>query len=130
VRVLTNGTQDGLPTFSPDGSELAFNRGRDIYVMRIDGKPGSERRIASGLQPVWVTAGAACRLRGSVRPARHGKRLSVAACAPSAGRLTVTLTRHGKRVARRSVRATQGGIVTVTFPLRPGPLRATVRYRR
>jgi hypothetical protein len=43
--------------------------------------------------------------------------------------LTVTLTVRGRRVARRTVRARQGGTVTVRFP-RPagGRPRAAVRF--
>ena len=78
VRTLTTGTGDGLPNFSPDGSRLAFNRGRDIYVIDVDGAPGSERRIvAGGLQPIWVTGGAACRERSSVRPTVRGRSVTV-----------------------------------------------------
>jgi Dipeptidyl peptidase IV (DPP IV) N-terminal region len=131
VRTLTAGAGDGLPAFSPDGRRLAFNRGEDIYVIAVDGAPGSERRIVSGgLQPVWVTGGAACRERRSVRPVAHGRSLTVQACAPAAGRLVVTLTRGGRRVARRSVAAPAGGLVTVRFsrPRGAGALRATVRF--
>ena len=132
VRALTAGSGDGLPSFSPDGRQVVFNRGSDIYAIAVDGAPGSERRvIAGGLQPIWVTSGAACRRRGSVRPVVRGRAVIVSACAPSAGRLTVTLTRRGRRVARRTVSATAGGIVSVRFP-RPhgsGALRATIRFR-
>lgn len=132
VRDLTTGAGDGLPTFSPDGGRIAFNRGGDIYVLALDGAPGSERRIvAGGLQPVWVTAGNACRVRGSVRPALRGRSLTVQACAPSAGRLTVTVTRRGRRVARRTLTTRAGGIVTVRFtrPRDQGALRATIRFQ-
>jgi WD40-like Beta Propeller Repeat len=122
-----------LPTFSPDGRRLAFNRGTDIYVMAADGAPGSERRvIAGGLQPIWVSGGgAACRKPGSVRPAVHRRSVTVRACAPSAGRLTVTLRRRGRRVTRRTVSTRRGGIVTVRFrrPAGAGALRATVRFQ-
>ena len=130
VRTLTAGAGDGLPTFSPDGRRLAFNRGSDIYVIAIGGAPGSERRVvAGGLQPVWVSGGAACRGRGCVRPTVRGRSVLVRACAPSAGRLTVTLTRHGRRVARRTVSTRRGGVVSVRFkrPRGTGALRATVR---
>jgi hypothetical protein len=132
VRALTGGAADGLPSFSPDGRRIAFNRGGDIYTIAVDGAPGSERRIVSGgLQPIWVSGGAACRLRASVRPTAHGGSVTVRACAPAAGRLTVTLTRHGRRVARRTVSAPAGGIVAVRFsrPHGSGALRATVRFR-
>jgi hypothetical protein len=60
VRALTTGSDDGLPSFSPDGMQLVVNRGSDIYAIAVDGAPGSERRlIAGGLQPLWATAGAA-----------------------------------------------------------------------
>ena len=132
VRVLTGGDGDALPSFSPDGRRLAFNRGRDIYVIATDGAPGSERRVvAGGLQPIWVTGGGACRPRASVRPALRRRSVTVRACAPSAGTLTVTLTRRGRRVARRTVSTRRGGIVTVRFdrPRGAGALRATIRFR-
>jgi dipeptidyl aminopeptidase/acylaminoacyl peptidase len=131
VRALTTGAGDGLPAFSPDGRRLAFNRGDDVYVIAADGAPGSERRVvAGGLQPVWVT-GAACRERRSVRPTVRRRSVAVRACAPGAGRLTVTLTRSGRRVARRTVSTRRGGIVTVRFgrPRGAGALRARVRFR-
>lgn len=133
VRALTNGSGDALPTFSPDGRRVAFNRGSDIYVTAADGAPGRERRvITGGLQPIWVSGGGAtCRRRVSVRPAVHRRSVTVRACAPSAGRLTVTLKRRGHRVARRTVSTRRGGIVTVRFkrPTGAGALRATVRFQ-
>ena len=66
VRTLTTGADDGLPSFSPDGRRVAFNRGGEIYTIATDGAPGSERRVvAGGLQPVWTSG---CRERRSVRP--------------------------------------------------------------
>ena len=132
VRTLTAGAGDGLPTFSPDGRRLAFSRGRAIYVTAIDGAPGSERRvIARGVQPVWVAGGARCRVRAAVRPVARGRSVAVRACAPSAGRLTITLTRRGRVVARRTVSTRRGGPVTVRFdrPRGAGALRALVRFR-
>jgi dipeptidyl aminopeptidase/acylaminoacyl peptidase len=131
LRQLTSGAGDGLPTFSPDGRRIAFNRGGDIYVMPVDGGPGSERRIVAGLQPVWVTAGDACRVHDSVRPVLRGRSMTIQACAPSAGRLTVTVTRRGRRVARRTVTAKAGGVITIRFsrPHGPGALRATIRFQ-
>ncbi len=133
VRTLTSGAQDGLPAFSPDGRRVAFNRGGDIYVIDAAGAAGSERRVVSGLQPVWVTAGAACTARRSVRPGLRAGKLVVSACAPAAGRLEVTLTLRGRRIARRTVRASAGGPVSVTFARPRGAalsaLRATVRFR-
>ena len=131
-RVLTNGAHDGLPTFSPDGRRLAFNRGSDIFTIAVDGRPGSERRIVSGgVQPTWISGGAACRAQRSAPLTVRGHDVAVRACAPSAGRLTITLTRHGRRVARRSVVARSGGILTIHFvsPRGSGPLRAVVVFR-
>ena len=132
VRTLTAGAGDAQPSFSPDGRQIAFSRGNDIYVTPADGGPGRERRaIAGGQQPEWVSGGDACRLRGSVRPSARGRSITVRACAPSAGRLTVTLTRQGRRLARRTVTTRIGGSVSVRFP-RPsgrGAVRATVRFR-
>ena len=71
--------------------------------------------VAGGLQPVWTSG---CRERRSRAP--HGgvrkRRVTVRACAPSAGRLTVTLKRRGVRVARRTVTTRRGRIVAVRFP--------------
>jgi hypothetical protein len=127
LRDLTTGDDDGLPSFSPDGRELAFNRGRDIYVVAAGG--GTPHRIvAGGLQPVWVTA---CPDQRAVKPTVRGRSVTVRACAPGAGRLTVTLTRSGHRVARRTVTARKAGTVTVRFtrPRGAGQLRATIRFR-
>ena len=132
VRALTTGTHDGLPSFSPDGRRIAFSRGSDIYVIAADGTPGSERRIVSGgLQPVWVSAGSPCRAHGSLRLVVHRRDVTVQTCVPSAGRLTVTLTRRGHRVARRTVAIRRGGHVTVHFSGVPGTgqVRVTTRFR-
>jgi hypothetical protein len=132
VRALTTGSHDGLPTFSPDGRRVAFNRGNDIYVTSTTGVPGSERRVLSGAQqPVWVSGGPACRLRRSVIPTVRTRDVIVRACAPSAGRLTVTLALRGRRVARRTVFTARGGLVTIHFDRQPrgGALSATVVFR-
>ena len=131
IRALTTGAHDGLPSFSPDGRRLAFNRGDDIYVIAVNGSPGSERRVISGgLQPVWTTAGTACSTRGTASLSISGHTVTVRACAPSAGRLTVTLKRGSRRVARRTVSVARGGYVTVRFtrPSGTGALRATVSF--
>lgn len=57
IRTLTQGPDDTLPSWSPDGKRIAFNRGRSIYVVRANGK-GRPRRIArNAVQPVWVAGG-------------------------------------------------------------------------
>jgi hypothetical protein len=57
--------------------------------------------------------------------------VTVRACAPTAGRLTVTLTRRGRRIARRTVSTPRSGIFRVRFsrPRGADALRATVRFR-
>ena len=123
VRTLTSG-QDSQPSWSPDGRFMAFARGNDIYVVPAAG--GTARRVLTGgQQPVWVTA-AACRVRRHPRVRVSGRSAIVTACAPQPGRVTVTLRSDGRRVARRSVRAATGGLVTVRFRRVAGRLRADV----
>jgi hypothetical protein len=43
----------------------------------------------------------------------RGGRALVTACVPQPGRLTVTLLRAGRRVARRTITAATGGTITV-----------------
>lgn len=120
------------PALSPDGRRLAFNRGGDIYVIATDGSPGSERRIIrGGIQPVWIAAGVACPRTLSTSLSIRGREVTVRTCAPSAGRLTVTLKRGSRRVARRTVSVMRGGFLTVHFARPPGtgPLRAIVSFR-
>lgn len=53
VRNLTRGGSDSHPAFSPDGRQLAFDRGNGIYVIGIDGPPARPHRIATGTTPTW-----------------------------------------------------------------------------
>jgi hypothetical protein len=63
----------------------------------------------------------------------RSRRALVTACVPQPGRLTVTLLRAGRRVARRTVTAATGGTVTVRLrrPVGAGAreLQARVRSR-
>lgn len=52
-RNLTTGTEDDLPAWSPDGSQIAFQRGGGIYAIGASAPPGSERLIAQGSEPTW-----------------------------------------------------------------------------
>lgn len=55
VRNLTRGQHDSNPTWSPDGSLIAFNRGSSIYVVHADGSDAGRPRllVRSGIQPSW-----------------------------------------------------------------------------
>jgi Tol biopolymer transport system component len=52
LRDLTSGPSDGQPTFSPDGKQIAFTRGKDIYVVRVSGGPARRLR-RGGADPAW-----------------------------------------------------------------------------
>jgi Tol biopolymer transport system component len=53
VRSVTSGRRDSQPSWSPDGTRIAFTRGGSLYVVPAPG--GAPRRIGAGVQPVWVT---------------------------------------------------------------------------
>jgi WD40-like Beta Propeller Repeat len=56
-RALTSGANDDHPAWSPDGSEIAFDRGSSIYVTDAGGAPGSEHQlVAQGDSPTWGSA--------------------------------------------------------------------------
>jgi WD40-like Beta Propeller Repeat len=119
------------PAWSPNGKRIAFERGGDIYVAHATGAPRERRVLKGGEQPNWTSAAACKPRRSRVRVVRRGA--LVTACAPQPGRLTVTLLRGGRRVARRTVTAATGGMVTVRLR-RPagasaGELRARVSLR-
>jgi Tol biopolymer transport system component len=46
---------DGNAAWSPDGSQIAFNRGNEIYVMNADGS--APRRLGVGGRPAWSSDG-------------------------------------------------------------------------
>jgi dipeptidyl aminopeptidase/acylaminoacyl peptidase len=123
VRTLTNGG-DAQPSWSPDGKRIAFERGNDIYVVSAAG--GKARRVLrGGGQPVWTSA-AACRSKPRLKP--RGHTVTVTACAPRPGRLTVTLRRNGKAVAHKSVRVATGRLVKVRFSRPAGRLSVRTRF--
>lgn len=55
IRDLTYGQYDVDPVFSPDGSRVAFNRGRDLFVVRTDGTDlGAPRLLLhNAIHPAW-----------------------------------------------------------------------------
>jgi hypothetical protein len=56
-RNLTSGTNDDAPAWSPDGSQIAFDRGSSIYVTDANSAPGSEHQlVAQGNTPTWGSA--------------------------------------------------------------------------
>jgi len=130
VRRLVGG-ENTQPTWSPDGRRIAFERGGDIYVARATGAPRERRVLKRGEQPTWTSA-AACKARRP-RVRVRGRSALVSACAAQPGRLTVTLLRAGRRVARRTVTAVTGGRLTVRLRrpsgARAGELRARVTSR-
>jgi len=130
VRVLTSGPADSQPSWSPDGGSIVFTRGdRGLWVVRAGGAPGSERRIlGSGIQPVWVSWGAAVpRLTGPKR-VRAGARLLIRLRdAPRGAR--ARLQRRAGRGWKTLATRTTGPSPTV-FAIRfPQPGRAVLRIR-
>ena len=128
VRELVGG-ENTQPTWSPDGKRIAYEHGGDIYVAHATGAPRARRVLKGGEQPTWTSAAACTRRRPRVRV--RGRSVFVTACAPQPGRVTVTLLRAGRRVARRAVTAGTGGTVTVRLrrPAGGGELRARVTSR-
>jgi hypothetical protein len=119
------GVRDREPTWSPDGRRIAFEHDGGIFVVRLNEVGGG--RLLRGRQPVWTTA-PACRARPRVRAS--GRKAVVTACARQPGRLTVTLRRNGKRVARKTVRAATGGLYRLRFSRPAGKLSASARLRQ
>ena len=53
VRDLTTAHADGTPVFSPDGRQVAFTRGDDLYVVAVSG-PGTPKLLRHGVRdPTW-----------------------------------------------------------------------------
>lgn len=53
VRMITAGSDDSDPAFSPDGKTIAYERGRSIYVVRASGGR-AKRLIRRGSRPSWA----------------------------------------------------------------------------
>jgi hypothetical protein len=120
VRVLTSGGADAAPAFSPDGSQVAFDRGDAVWVTRATGAPGSERRIvARGRSAAWgggTVPPAFSRLRVSARGGLIRGSLRVAE-----PRSRVVIAARGRRVAR-----TTDTSLRFSLPARPGRVTVTV----
>jgi hypothetical protein len=95
-RDLTTGTSDELPTWSPDGKEIAFQRGNQIYVIGAAAAPGSEHLLTTGTEPTWGGP--------DVSPP-----LSVSVTHPSAIRRSKLLS-HGLSVGIRSNQPVAAGV--------------------
>ena len=52
LRDLTSGPADAHPTFSPDGKQVAFRRGNDLYVVKTAGGRAKLLR-RGGTEPTW-----------------------------------------------------------------------------
>jgi WD40 repeat protein len=118
VRTVAGGAA-AQPSWSPDGRRLAYERDGRIYV--------GQRRVLRGRQPVWTTA-AACRNR--VRLQLRRRTVTVTACAPQPGRLTITLRADGRRAGRKTVQTPTGRLVKVRLRRPAGHLRAQARFRQ
>ena len=110
------------------GSDAARDPAQDLFNPAFS----SDGTLVAVVEAPSTTIGAGAIVIYDVATAAPVREL-VTACAPQPGRLTVTLLRAGRRVARRTVTAATGGIVTVRLR-RPagagaGQLRARVRSR-
>jgi WD40-like Beta Propeller Repeat len=53
LRDLTTAHADGAPVFSPDGKQVAFTRGEDLYVVKVAGA-GKPKLLRHGVRdPTW-----------------------------------------------------------------------------
>jgi hypothetical protein len=54
LRDLTRGDSDALPQWSPDGSQIVFQRGRSLYITAATASPRKEKLLVSGGEtPTW-----------------------------------------------------------------------------
>jgi WD40-like Beta Propeller Repeat len=111
------------PTFSPDGTRVAWAEGDGIKVVNVpsfaggctvDGaSPNASMLVPGGSQPDWGPAGvpAAAMTATAGRPKLRralARGLTVRVSVPSAGRVRATATRGGRKVASASKRVSAG----------------------
>jgi PQQ-dependent catabolism-associated CXXCW motif protein len=117
VRDLTQGPDDVVPVWSPDSSQVAFNRGRAIWLTDRDAGAGSERLlIDEGSQPTWALFGGAPSAAPAPEPA------PAPASAPALTNLADELTDWGippqdtlqSRIGMRTPTTMPGGAVVTT----------------
>ncbi len=118
---LTQSGEDGAPTWSPDGAQIAFARGSSIYVTAATGSPGSEHALVAGESPSWGGSSETppcCSPESFVRITRlklnrfrGTAKLSVHVSGPGQLVLTGPSLKRVKRAVRRAGR--------VTLPVKP-----------
>jgi hypothetical protein len=114
IRDLSQGPDDVVPAWSPDSAQVAFNRGKSIWVVDREGGAGTERPlIDQGIQATWapfvdaaVSPGAGAPPPAPVSPLAAGP-ASAPAPAPAnlADELTDWVCQPRTRSRRESVRA-------------------------
>jgi hypothetical protein len=126
-----DGGEFGRPTWSPDGTSLAWTEGNGIWAMRLGRDcSGSARLVIPGAgEPDWGPAG----VGGDPGPGRPavtvprslaaGARLRITVSCPGACRARA-VARVGRRVVARSAKRLSGGGTVV---LRPRRLRGARR---
>jgi Tol biopolymer transport system component len=53
IRDLAADTSDSDPSWSPDGTAIAFDRAGVLHLIPADGAPGAELPLVPGIQPTW-----------------------------------------------------------------------------
>lgn len=113
LRAVTGGSDDSLPAWSPDGSQLAFQRGTSLYVTAATATPGSERLlVAGGETPTW---GPSAATPGGQPQAPATPRLSSLSLSPRAFPAAAHGTSYSTRRTGTTVRYQLSIAATVGF---------------